>query len=57
MNANTTQLLTNSHQQVAVVPLMHNYLLAFPGAGKEKDDFISSVNSAASSLGEFLGAF
>lgn len=35
---------------------MHSYLRAFPGAGKEKDDFISSVNSAASSLGEFLGA-
>ncbi len=37
---------------VAVVPLMHSYLHQ---VGKEKDDYISAVNSAASSLGEFAG--
>jgi len=37
---------------VAVVPLMHSYL---KHAGSEKEDFISAVNSAASSLGEFAG--
>jgi hypothetical protein len=37
---------------VAVVPLMHSYL---HGVGKEKEDYISAVNSAASSFGEFLG--
>lgn len=34
---------------------MHSYLRRFRGAGKEKDDFISAVNSAASSFGEFAG--
>jgi len=37
---------------VAVVPLMHSYLHK---VGKEKEDYISAVNSASSSLGEFLG--
>lgn len=37
------------------MPLMHSYLRGFRGAGKEKDDFISAVNSAASSFGEFAG--
>ena len=47
----------HDNHQCSVVPLMHNYLLKLEGAGKEKDDFISAVNSAASSLGEFAGAY